>query len=61
MLQQDKPEDYVISTGRMESVRTFIELSAKALNWNKGKSDKGDYLGRRELMSLEDVLILEKL
>ena len=29
MLQQEKPEDFVIATGRQESVRTFIELSAK--------------------------------
>ncbi len=34
MLQQEKPEDFVISTGRMESVRGFIELSAKYLGWN---------------------------
>ena len=29
MLQQDKPDDYVISTGRQESVRYFIEQAAK--------------------------------
>ena len=28
MLQQDKPEDFVIATGRQESVRRFIELAA---------------------------------
>ena len=33
MLQQDIPEDFVIATGRQESVRRFIELSAKALGW----------------------------
>ena len=33
MLQQEKPEDYVIATGKQSSVRQFIELSAKALNW----------------------------
>ena len=33
MLQQEKPEDYVIATGRQESVRHFIELSAQALGW----------------------------
>ena len=37
MLQQEKPDDYVIATGRMETVRRFIELSAKALGWNKSK------------------------
>ena len=33
MLQQDTPEDYVIATGRQESVRRFIELSALELGW----------------------------
>lgn len=33
MLQQDRPEDFVIATGRQESVRRFIELSAQALGW----------------------------
>ncbi|MFM7085522.1 MAG: GDP-mannose 4,6-dehydratase [Cyanobium sp.] len=34
MLQQDgPPEDFVIATGRQESVRRFIELSAIALGW----------------------------
>jgi GDPmannose 4,6-dehydratase len=31
MLQQDKPEDYVIATGRQYSVRYFIELAAREL------------------------------
>ena len=35
MLQQDKPEDFVIATGRQESVRRFIELSAIELGWDK--------------------------
>ena len=39
MLQQDNPDDYVIASGRTESVRKFIELSAKALGWNKNKNE----------------------
>ncbi len=35
MLQQDEPEDYVIATGRQETVRNFIELAAKYLGWGK--------------------------
>ncbi|MCL2625727.1 MAG: GDP-mannose 4,6-dehydratase [Cystobacterineae bacterium] len=31
MLQQDKPEDYVIATGEQHSVREFIELAASTL------------------------------
>ncbi len=49
MLQQEVPEDYVISTGRQDSVRNFIELSAKQLGWGgiiwKGKGL--DEIGRR--------------
>ena len=33
MLQQEQPEDFVIATGRQESVRRFIELSALQLGW----------------------------
>ena len=33
ILQQEKPEDYVVATGRQESVRKFIELSAIELGW----------------------------
>ncbi len=39
MLQQDKPEDFVIATGRMESVRKFIELTAEKLGWGKNNSN----------------------
>tara|TARA_B100000965_G_scaffold406804_1_gene448834 strand:- start:958 stop:2040 length:1083 start_codon:yes stop_codon:yes gene_type:complete len=34
MLQQEIPEDYVISTGDQYSVRSFIELAAKNLGWD---------------------------
>ena len=33
MLQQEQPEDFVIATGRQESVRFFIELTAQQLGW----------------------------
>ena len=41
MLQQDKPNDYVIATGRKESVRRFVELSAINLGWNKSPDGPG--------------------
>ncbi len=47
MLQQETPEDYVIATGRQESVRKFIEISAEKLGWGgilwegKGLEEKG--------------------
>jgi GDPmannose 4,6-dehydratase len=33
MLQQEQPRDFVIATGRQESVRRFIELAALQLGW----------------------------
>ncbi len=33
MLQQEKPDDYVIATGVQTTVRKFIEMTAKQLNW----------------------------
>ena len=33
MLQQESPQDFVIATGRQESVRRFIELAAQELGW----------------------------
>ena len=55
MLQQDEPEDFVIATGRQESVRRFIELTAIALGWNLKDNSPGiiwegenvDEVGRR--------------
>ena len=38
MLQQKDPDDYVISTGRMETVRRFIEICAEKLGWNNSKN-----------------------
>lgn len=37
MLQQDKPDDYVIASGRQHSVREFVELAFKCvdLNWEE--------------------------
>ena len=35
MLQKESPSDYVIATGRKESVRKFIEMAANSLGWNK--------------------------
>ena len=41
MLQQDKPRDYVISTGRTETVRKFIEICALELGWNSKNGEPG--------------------
>jgi len=41
MLQQDEPEDFVISSGRMETVRRFCELTAKELGWDTKENSEG--------------------
>ena len=46
ILQQDKPDDYVIATGEQHSVREFIEVAAAQLDigveWRgKGVDEKG--------------------
>jgi GDPmannose 4,6-dehydratase len=46
MLQQDKPDDYVVSTGETHSVREFVEIAAKKLGmeieWvGEGLEEKG--------------------
>ena len=35
MLQQEEPKDYVIATGRQESVRRFIEIAVRYLGWKE--------------------------
>ena len=50
MLQQEgPPEDFVIATGRQESVRRFIELTAEALGWGalEWENQGLDEVGRR--------------
>jgi GDPmannose 4,6-dehydratase len=46
MLQQDKPEDFVIATGVQHSVREFVELAARhvgiEISWEgKGDTERG--------------------
>ncbi len=40
MLQQNEPDDYVIATGRMESVRKFVEISGEKLGWSRDGQSK---------------------
>ena len=34
MLQQDSPDTYILATGRTQSIRDFVEMTAKAVNIN---------------------------
>ena len=40
MLQQAKPKDYVIATGRAETVRKFAEICALKIGWKSRKDGK---------------------
>ncbi len=56
MLQQERPEDFVIATGRQESVRRFIELAAQELGWGgiewsgEGLEEQGRRAGSDEVV-----------
>jgi GDPmannose 4,6-dehydratase len=46
MLQQDKPDDYVLSTNETHSIKEFVELAAKECDWDltwigEGENEKG--------------------
>ncbi len=49
MLQQDAPEDFVIATGRQETVRRFIELTATKVGWSgiRWEGEGLEEVGRR--------------
>ena len=34
-MQLEKPEDFVIATGRQETIRKFAEITAEKLGWKK--------------------------
>ena len=41
MLQQENPEDFVIASGRTETVRKFVEICSEKLGWSKEKGRSG--------------------
>ncbi len=59
MLQQKRPKDYVIATGRQHSVRQFVEAAARALDirlvWKgKGAAERGlDAATGKTIISLD--------
>lgn len=57
MLQQDVPEDFVIATGRQETVRRFIELSAEKIGWGgiRWEGNGLGEIGRRQ--DTDDVVV----
>ena len=55
MMQLEKPQDFIIATGRQESVRKFIELSAKEIGWDDPSKAK-NILGWEPKTSLEELV-----
>ena len=59
MLQQPKPDDYVIATGVRHSVREFVERAAKILelplSWKgKGAKERGVTRGGRTIVAISE-------
>ena len=63
MLQQEKPDDYVVATGRQYSIRQFIKLVSEKLNmkikWiGKGVNEKGyDLKSKRNIIEIDENYI----
>ena len=59
MLNQKKPEDYVIATGRQYSIRKFVEMVAKKIgmkiSWRgKGINEKGyDTVSKKQVIEVD--------
>lgn len=61
MLQQDVPDDYVLSTGRQHSVRYFIEEAFKLKGFNiKWKGSNIDEIGYDDITGKELIFIDQK-
>ena len=59
MLQQDKPEDYVIATGEQHSVRDFVNAASQelgiTLRWEGAGKDEKGYAANGKLMVAVDA------
>jgi GDPmannose 4,6-dehydratase len=57
MLQQDKPEDFVIATGVQHSVRQFIEWTAKdlgiSLRWEGAGVEEVGFWGDKPIVRID--------
>ena len=61
MLQQDKPDDYVISSNEMRTVREFVEKSFSLKGFNiKWKGEGIDEIGYDENTGRELIFVSEK-
>lgn len=58
MMQQDKPDDYVLATGETHTVKEFIELSCKECGWEikwdgNGINEKG-YINGKVIVEIDE-------
>ncbi|MBF0585288.1 MAG: GDP-mannose 4,6-dehydratase [Magnetococcales bacterium] len=57
MLQQEKPEDYLIATGQQHSVRDFVTIAAKTLGmtlrWQGTGVEERGYLGAKPIILVD--------
>ena len=57
MLQQDKPDDFVIATGKQYSVRDFVNLTAKYLNmkieWQGKDENEVGIFEKKEIIKID--------
>lgn len=61
MLQQDLPDDYILATGKMYSIREMIEIAFKIKGFNiKWKGKGTDEIGYDEISGRELIFIDEK-
>lgn len=61
MLQQDVPQDFVIATGKMHSIREFVEKSFKHIGKTIVWEGKGiDEVGKEEFTNIVRVRVNPK-
>ena len=56
MLQQDKPDDYVLATNETHSIKEFVELAAKECDWDINWIGEGE---NERCITKEGVVIVE--
>ena len=60
ILQQKKPDDYVIATGKQLSIREFVNLVSKKLHLKISWKGKGLNERGYDLKSKKDIILIDK-
>ena len=59
MLQQKEADDFVVATGRTETVRKFIEICADFLGWGGKNKSKSIIWERGMKRSVEEQILMK--